>query len=234
VTARDPWLLAIDTATSRVIVAAGRPDGTLLLTSSAAAEHRHGERVLPAIGRLMDDAALDRGSLAAIVVGTGPGAFTGLRVGLATAKTLAHELRIPVAGVSTGEALLEAAAVISDGNASIDGPVTALLLPAGPHDRVEVRPGASPRLLAAGAEPSIEPGTLTIAVDLDGRATADAVRRGADALDGLAAALLRLGAARLATGSDDPARLVPEYVMLPRGVDSLDLEGGVSWSSDRP
>ena len=43
-----------------------------------------------------------RSRLTGIVVGTGPGAFTGLRVGLATAKGLAHGLGIPIVGVSTG------------------------------------------------------------------------------------------------------------------------------------
>jgi hypothetical protein len=97
-----------------------------------------------------------------------------------------------------------------------------------------VRRGSAPRLLAGRAEPASDPETVTIAVDLEGRAPAHALERGAAALDGLAATLLRLGAARLADSPDDPARLVPEYVMLPRGLDSLDLEGGVSWSSDRP
>ena len=44
--------------------------------------------------------------MAAIVVGTGPGAFTGLRVGIATAKGMAHALGVPIVGVSTADALL--------------------------------------------------------------------------------------------------------------------------------
>src|SRR5439155_619050 len=105
----DGWLLVLDTATSRVIVAAGRPDGSLIAERSFAADRRHGERLLAAIDELVREEHLALEGLAGIVVGTGPGAFTGLRVGLATAKTLAHELGTPIAGVSTGEALLEAA-----------------------------------------------------------------------------------------------------------------------------
>ena len=70
-----------------------------------------------------------------------------------------------------------------------------------------------------------------VAVDLDGRAPMDALDRGRRARPGLAAALLRLGAARLAaSGGDDLAKLVPEYVALPRGV--RDQVGEVAWSRD--
>jgi tRNA threonylcarbamoyl adenosine modification protein YeaZ len=228
----EPWVLAIDTATSRVVVAAGRTSGELVAERSFPAEHRHGERLLATIDALRRETGLELASLAGIVVGTGPGAFTGLRVGLATAKTLAHELGVPIAGVSSGEALL----------AACDGSLR-LLLPAGANDRVEVRPGDAPRLLPSSGELADSGVTADVgaggvgelAVDLDGRASGPALERGSKALDGLAAALLRLGAARLATGSDDPERLVPEYVTLPRGVlGSLDIEGGVSWSRGRP
>lgn len=218
------WLLAIDTATSRVVVAAGRPDGSLLAERAFPAEHRHGERLLATIDELLEASGLQLADLGGIVVGTGPGAFTGLRVGLATAKTLAHELAVPIAGVSTAEALLAAA-----------GDARSVWLPAGPNDRVVVRRGESPRLVGrdgGDAGPTDEP---AIAVDLDGRATAGASSAGVRALDGLTVALLRLGATRLASGGDDAARLVPEYVTLPRGIEGqLDLEGGVAWSSSRP
>jgi hypothetical protein len=226
------WLLAIDTATSAVVVAAGDPEGRLIEARSFPAEQRHSERLLAAIESLAGEAGLAIEDLAGVVVGTGPGAFTGLRVGLATAKTLAHELRIPIAGISTGEALLASA-----GDTGTDGNV--LLLPAGPHDRVEVRDGTPPRLLPGRIDPETDVATTLIAVDLPGRAPEAALARGKHAVDGLAVALLGLGAARFdgagAGGvADDPERLVPEYVSLPRGVrDSLDLEGGVAWSHDR-
>jgi len=226
----DRWLLAMDTATSRVVVAAGRPDGSLIDEQAFPAEHRHGERLLATLGELSRRHGLALDGIGGIVVGTGPGAFTGLRVGLATAKTLAHELHVPIAGVSTAEALLAA-----------DGRATRVWLPAGPNDRVVVRAGAAPRLVtgavtegtAADAEGS-DAGP-EIAVDLDGRGAAEASAAGARALDGLAAALLRLGLTKLAAGGDDPERLVPEYVTLPRGVTGqLDLEEGVAWSRSRP
>ena len=223
----DGVILVIDTATSRVVVAVGGPDGALIEELRWAAGYRHGGTLLPSIERLLEPVG-GKGAIAAIVVGTGPGAFTGLRVGIATAKGLAHGLRCPLVGIPTGAALLDAAggavrAALGD---------RVLLLPAGPSDRVVVRHGESARRLPGGQEPELRPSDVLLAVDLDDRAPADAISRGRVAHDGLGASLLRLGAARLAAG-DVPAleELVPDYVTLPRGVAAA--AGEVAWSHDR-
>jgi tRNA threonylcarbamoyl adenosine modification protein YeaZ len=217
----DRWLLAIDTATNVVVVAAGTPDGALLEARRFPAEHRHGSHLLPTIQGLVRDRRLALTDLGGIVVGRGPGAFTGLRVGLATAKVLAHELGIPLVGVLTSDALLAGEPTAS-----------ALLMPAGPHDRTIVERGAGARLLAGDeAEPEAEG---AMAVDLAGRASEAAVARGRRAVEALPARLLALGAARLRAGEpDDPERLVPAYVSLPRGATTDVGDGGVTWSRDR-
>ena len=217
-------ILALDTATTCVVVALGSPDGVVDVVTRWTAGHRHGETLLPTIERVLGERNIPRTNLVGIVVGVGPGAFTGLRVGIATAKGLAHGLGLPIVGISTAEALL---AGTRDDDAS---PV--LLLPAGPSDRILVRPGGRPELLRGGSEPDLAPGESLVAVDLDGRAPADAVERGEHARDRLGSVLLRLGAERLRNGAaDDLAELVPEYVTLPRGVPS---QGGeVAWSHDR-
>jgi tRNA threonylcarbamoyl adenosine modification protein YeaZ len=225
------WLLAIDTATSLVVIAAGTLTGEVIASRSAAAEHRHGERLLAMIDGLVEETGLELAALSGVIVGTGPGAFTGLRVGLATAKALAHELGVAIAGISTGEALLSAGTA-----AGIGGENVVLRLPAGPHDRVEIRPGQPPRWLPGGAaEHAPAESETAIAVDLTGRASEADLERGAAAIAGLPASLLQLGVDRLRGGGDDAATLVPEYVMLPRGVGpGLDVGEGMSWSRDRP
>lgn len=233
-------ILAIDTSTTRVVVASGSADGQIDGITTWAAGYRHGETLLPSIARFLGEQNLRRSRLTGIVVGTGPGAFTGLRVGIATAKGLAHGLGLPIAGVSTAEAILAAAvadAAVADGTAgaAASGAATGrpvLLLPAGPSDRVMVRSGVAPALLPGGTDPDLAPGEWLVAVDLEGRAPADAVSRGERARQGLAVELIRMGAERLRAGpGDDLAGLVPEYVTLPRGVATQ--PGEVAWSRDR-
>jgi tRNA threonylcarbamoyladenosine biosynthesis protein TsaB len=91
-------LLAIDTATSQVAVAIGDGDavrGEVRLAGG----RRHAEQLAPAIRSLLDWTGVDLAQLAAIAVDVGPGLFTGLRVGVTTAKILAQALRIPVVPV---------------------------------------------------------------------------------------------------------------------------------------
>jgi tRNA threonylcarbamoyl adenosine modification protein YeaZ len=219
----DGWLLAMDTATTTVVVAAGALDGTAIATETFEGRYRHSQELLPAVARLMERAGLRLEGLAGIVVGTGPGAFTGLRVGLATAKTLAHELDRPVVGIGTSAALLAAV------DPSAADPDLTLWLPSGPRDRLAVRPGQDPVVQAADAGE----GPTDIAVDLAGRASDEAQSRGRRALEGLPLALLELGAARLAAGErDDPERLVPRYAVPPRGALASEPEGDVAWSRD--
>jgi tRNA threonylcarbamoyl adenosine modification protein YeaZ len=224
---RREAILAIDTATTQVMIATGTPDGIVDGVSTWAAGYRHGETLLPSIGRFLGEQNIRKSRLVGIVVGTGPGAFTGLRVGVATAKGLAHGLGIPLVGVSTAEGLIAAV--------GLDRLV--LLLPAGPSDRIAVRAGSPPEPLPAGTEPTLRPFERLVAVDLEGRAPADALERGQRARAGLGAELIRLGAARLAEVRDaDTAitseleTLVPDYVTLPRGVRVAG--GAIAWSRD--
>lgn len=221
-------LLAIDTATTRVVIATGTPDGTLDGVATWEAGYRHGETLLPAIGGFLGGQDIRRSRLVGIIVGIGPGAFTGLRVGIATAKGLAHGLGIPLAGVSTAEALLAAAGA--------ERPV--LLLPAGPSDRIVIRSGQLPGLLPGGTDPELAEGETLVAVDLAGRAPDAAVALGEAARTGLGAALLLAGAHALRDRASETAAeriealstLVPEYVTLPRGTRAA--SGAVAWSRD--
>jgi tRNA threonylcarbamoyladenosine biosynthesis protein TsaB len=113
----DLVLLALDTATPAVTVALH--DGERVVAScTKVGGMRHGELLAPAITAVLDDAWVPRGDLTAIAVGVGPGPFTGLRVGLVTARTLAMALGIPVYGVCT----LDVLAVEAVDTAAVDGP----------------------------------------------------------------------------------------------------------------
>src|SRR5919106_3804850 len=93
-------LLAFETATPRVSIAVGR-DGAVLGEVKLVGRQRHAEQLAPAIRYLCDELRVELGHLAAIAVGLGPGLFTGLRVGVTTAKVMAQALRVPVVGVPT-------------------------------------------------------------------------------------------------------------------------------------
>ena len=90
--------LAIDTATSHVGVAIGR-DGRVLAEVGIEGGRRHAEELVPAIDGLRRETGVSLDDLACIAVGVGPGLYTGLRVGVTTARTLAQVLDVPVVGV---------------------------------------------------------------------------------------------------------------------------------------
>lgn len=107
-------MLAFDTATSAVTVALYDQQGDQLLASHTTVDAlRHGELLAPAIQRVMAEAGAPMSAVDRIAVGVGPGPFTGLRVGIVTARTLAAALGVPLIGVCTLDVV--AAAVHSDG-----------------------------------------------------------------------------------------------------------------------
>jgi tRNA threonylcarbamoyladenosine biosynthesis protein TsaB len=221
------WRLVIDTSTRQSTVAIG--DGAVLVTQSLrASAHRHGALMLEQLDEVLDLAGADRHAIESIGVGTGPGSFTGLRVGLATAKTLAYALGRPIVGIRSADAIARAVAAAGDG----DPTRFAVILPAGSRDHYLVRPGAEPELLAPGADLAAAAGEFAIAVDLPGSDLGpDAAERGATGLRGLARAMLEILDQRLAAGAvDDVSGLVPAYVALPRGITTA--AEGMQWSPD--
>lgn len=97
-------LLAIDTATLASGVALATAD-KLVAEIILQTKKTHSERLMPHIEQLLELGQTAKEDITAIAVSIGPGSFTGLRIGLATAKALAYVWRVPVVGVSTLAAL---------------------------------------------------------------------------------------------------------------------------------
>ena len=111
-------LLGLDTATPAVTVAlhdGGQPLVQLVTVDA----HRHAELLAPAVAKVVADAGAVPRDLTGIVVGVGPGPYTGLRVGLVTARVLGAALGIPVYGVCSLDAI--AAEVAAGGAAGAGG-----------------------------------------------------------------------------------------------------------------
>ncbi len=92
-------MLGIDTSTERAGLALG--NAGRILTRSWDAGRTQTTSVLPAIDALRDEAGIEPAGIGAVAVATGPGTFTGLRVGLSIAKGLVLALGIPIIGVPT-------------------------------------------------------------------------------------------------------------------------------------
>ena len=102
-------LLGIDTATAASAAAVLRADGEVFETPPAAdrlwQRPAHAAELLPAVAACLRDAGLGFEDLDGVAVGVGPGGFTGLRIGIATARALAHAHGVPVHPVSSLAAL---------------------------------------------------------------------------------------------------------------------------------
>jgi tRNA threonylcarbamoyl adenosine modification protein YeaZ len=99
-------ILAIDTATPAVTAGIVKLDGVEVLAERVTVDARaHAEQLTPNVLAALADAGLTVADLGAVVIGCGPGPFTGLRVGMATAAAYGHALDIPVHGVCSLDAI---------------------------------------------------------------------------------------------------------------------------------
>ncbi len=204
-------ILAIDTSTSAIAV--GLTDAEGLTTSNSRLDARgHTEHLAPLVSGVLANAGLSPASITDIVVGTGPGPFTGLRVGLVTALTMGHALGVPVHGICSLDVLAT----------QLEVPPASEVLVATDARRREVywahyRVGEELRRLAGPAVnlPGEVPGALR-SLPTAGRGPLlhpDALTHPAGPLDVDAVALAELGATGIRQGWEMPVE--PLYLRRP-------------------
>jgi tRNA threonylcarbamoyladenosine biosynthesis protein TsaB len=93
-------VLGIETSTPQTSVTIGSEQG-IIGSCQISRGSSHAEFLLPAIEFLLQHAGLSYRNLSGVAVGLGPGLFTGMRIGVTTAKTIAQALSIPIVGVSS-------------------------------------------------------------------------------------------------------------------------------------
>ncbi len=209
-------IVALDSASGDLSVAVAGDDGRLLADDGWTAD-RQGHQLLPRLLALLEREGRRLEELTAVAVGTGPGSFTGLRVGMSVAKGLAYGLRRPIVGVPSLRAWLVA---VPDAAAAVAraGAAEAFVL---------TRADDEPLVVGADALRGRRPGIRLVAAHDVSEAFALVDARPPS---GAAAAIARLAAARLAEhpAGDDLERLEPAYGRGPRGIGQVSGEA-VRW-----
>ncbi len=216
-------LLALDTATAACSVALWR-DGAVLARRFEAMLRGQSEALMPMVGAVLAEAGCGFNDLDAFAVTVGPGAFTGLRIGLAAARGMALAADLPLIGVTTLEAVVHGVPPSRIGNASLLAALDSkrddiYLQPFDPGLAALAPPAAlMPAAIEAALAISVPPGRLGVVGDAADRVLAaiagDPAYR-ARVLDAPAlpdaAVVARLAAARLhlavRPGTEAPAPL---------------------------
>lgn len=98
---RSPrYTLTFDSSTASLAVAV-MVEGRLLAERNITAERNHSVHLITAIEEVLAEAGISKSELAGIAAGVGPGSYTGIRIAVTTAKTLAWSMGLPVAGISS-------------------------------------------------------------------------------------------------------------------------------------
>jgi tRNA threonylcarbamoyl adenosine modification protein YeaZ len=206
-------LLAIDTSTSAITVAL-RDDEGIRSSATVLDARGHTEHLSPLVARCLSEAGATPDDVTDVVVGNGPGPFTGLRVGIVTGLVFAHARGIPVHGLCSLDAIAhDAAALVGEGELLVASDARRKEVYWG---RYAVRSGRASRL----TDPAVDrPGDLP--ADLRSEPTAgrgpvlypDLFPSPVDVLDVRAEALAELATERLAAGEMLPVE--PLYLRRP-------------------
>lgn len=213
--------LAIESASDNVGVALSS-GGEVSTMATWETQQRHSVELLPNIERLLAEAGRTKADIEAVLVDVGPGGYAALRVGVSTAKALAHGLGVPIAGI--GRLELDARGVADEAGS---GRIIAVHR-AGrgeaawaiyQRDDEGLREVAAPRIAKSAELYAAIASGDTITGDIDD-ALADAARTAGAAIVTAEAhrvvALAAAGHEHLAAGrADDPAALVPLYLRAP-------------------
>jgi tRNA threonylcarbamoyl adenosine modification protein YeaZ len=198
-------IIAIESASTDLSLALADRDGRVLALDGWSAGRRQGGELLPRLLALLEANGRSLTEASAVVVGSGPGSFTGLRVGMSVAKGICAGLSLPIIGLPSLVAWLDAepqcaAALVRAGARE------AYLLERGHEDPQLVERDA----IADGAMPLVAPVELAEAFGLT---DARPPHRAAEVLAARAAARLAEDPA-----GDDLRRLEPIYLRAPRGI----------------
>jgi tRNA threonylcarbamoyl adenosine modification protein YeaZ len=208
--------LSLDTASEMASIAISE-DGVVLAERTWRCERNHTVELLPAVEKLLTESGTAKEDITAVFVCIGPGMYTGLRVGVTTAKGLAHSLEVPIVGVERLE-------LDAHSHADFSGEIVAVHR-AGRGDYAwasyranpwrEVTPPTLSK--AEGLAAAVQSGSLLVGEVDDALASkfAAGVTVRTDEI-GRASALADLGFRRLAAGRvDEAALLVPIYLRPP-------------------
>ena len=208
-------IIAIESASSDPSLALASTDGAAFAADGWAGEGRQASELLPRLLVLLARAGHDLHQATALAVGVGPGSYTGLRVSMSLAKGMALALSVPVVGIPSLEAWLDA-----------EPRAAAAVARAGAQDAYLLTRGTSePQIVAAAELPGLIGGSLVAAPSE--LAAAFRISGTVPPLEA-ATAVARRAAARLAAApdGDDLARLEPWYLRAPRGVTSREAVSG--------
>ncbi len=196
-------IIAIDGASTDLSIALTESHGTLLADDAWSSAQRQSAELLPRLLALLARIERPVRDASAVAIGTGPGSFTGLRVAMALGKGLAVGLRVPIVGVPSLPAWLEA-----------DPAATGALVRAGAREAYLFERGeAEPRIV--DRDQVVRTSSFVAAAELAAAFDLTAARRPRGAI-----AIARRAAERLSVDAagDDPRTLEPLYLRAPRGV----------------
>jgi tRNA threonylcarbamoyl adenosine modification protein YeaZ len=200
-------IVAIESASNDPSLALSGPDGVAFAAEGWSGESRQGSELVPRLLALLSGAGRDLSDASVVAVGIGPGSFTGLRVAMGLAKGIALARAIPIVGVPSLAAWLQAEPDAANALTRA-GAQEAFLLRRGDAAPVIITRDELPAMLAPG--PCVAPGELATAFGLVAARPPHAAAR----------AVAAAAAERLTSdpAGDDLALIEPAYLRAPRGV----------------